>query len=567
MAISFYLREFGTSSFVKREKQFFDEKFIPIKTDALLQSMTTFCPIHKKWEDVVSINVVDIDENSTADYTIKISCGEVLQGFPYEIPKVPSEQKEKIEKCKEELSELEFGAIGERKIKTQILSDYLTQTIRLENLQIENNNFYDEKKVKKDILGFQLFTEEKHNSITLEYFMLDRKIVDSNMFNPKIAPPIKKYSIVTRLGNSKDYYMDCDIKIASEEEKEKEKKELDWRWNWIEYPRYKEIVFNVSLPESAMEQIHSVLNSYAGRYITFNTVLTGEDLFNGIYFYPYEPNCYKIHKFDSNLTSILQDTKSPNIYNKIVELLKIKNYPTLRKLFYSEPLVLVIFSRLSESGFKDINIINSILGDENAQKMLEFSKNPLEKFMNFLLSGHSERAACNIVRKTLNDDKLGKTEKEDGFDMFYKYFNYLDDETKKSIMKDGMTLYNHDLLSKLSSDLINKNIEFVYTENQLSLEDEIDGYKFELARNSDMLRELGSKLHNCVASYKDRVLKGQCIIVFAKKEGTLKLCIEVRENIVWQQRADRNTTPQGEDAEVLKKWEKKHNLFFAKNSY
>ncbi|MBQ2355274.1 MAG: PcfJ domain-containing protein, partial [Treponema sp.] len=85
--------------------------------------------------------------------------------------------------------------------------------------------------------------------------------------------------------------------------------------------------------------------------------------------------------------------------------------------------------------------------------------------------------------------------------------------------------------------------------------------------NSAMLRMLGSKLHNCVASYTKRITGGECIVVFAHVDGELKLCIEVRDNIVWQQRADRNETPVGTDALVLKKWETKHRLVFIENRY
>ncbi|MCR5699497.1 MAG: PcfJ domain-containing protein [Treponemataceae bacterium] len=552
MAISFYLRKFGTSSFVEREKQFLDEKIIPIKTDAVAQTQLTFCPEHKEWEKV---SVTDNIEDENDGFQIQTECGQILSGFPIEIPKVPDENKNKIRICKNELESLQTHAEGLRKIPQETLSDYLSQTLRLERLQTENDNFYDDMQCKKDLFGFQLYTDEKRRLLELTYFMLDRKIVDSNLFNPKATPPVKKYAIKLRMTEFPSIYIPSDHGTATN------------LWGEVQKCKDKEIIFNAKLPQSAKNQIHKMMNIFAGREISLNTVLDGEEFLRGICEFPYEPNLLIVDNFKNKVLSDMktEDKISSDVYNKACEWLQIRNFPTLRKLFYKNPPVLLLFKKLLNLGFKDLNIITSILSDSDSMYLFDLGEMSLNRFVSFLLEGHPEKTVWTMLKKNLNDAQLGMTELDDGIDMFHQYFNYIEETTKKSIMKDGMTLYNHDLLAKLSLDIKNKNVEFFYTAEQLTLEDEIDDYKFQLAKNSEMLRELGSKLHNCVASYTQRIVSGNCIIVFAHVEGELKLCIEVRGNIVWQQRADRNSNPVGKDALALKKWEEKHNLVFINN--
>lgn len=537
MPLSFYLREYGKASFEKRQNQIFDEKLISIKTDGVFHTQSVFCPVHKKWEKAVIENMEVFTE-----------CGVRREGYPVEIPKVPSEEKESLSKYKKNLSSIEEKLHYKRKIDSISLLDYMTTENHIETLKKETENFYDKKGSKKDIFAFQLYTDEIHCCINLDYFMFDRKIIDSNMFNPKINPPFTKHKIF--------FKFDDKIKIPSEILYEQEKKEISY---WEKPKKYKKYIFDLDLPENAKEQIHSVLNSYVGKSITMNTVLTGEDFFNGLFYYPYEPNFYEIEKKLKDFLSS-EDKRSSDVFNKAMDVLEIKSYPTIRKLFYKNPISLLAYKKIHDCGFSDINIINSILYDESSLLFVDLPFMPLAHFSKFLLEKHPEKSTWNIMKKNYLDKKLGKTELSDALEMFFNNFQYVTDEIKKSISRDGMTLYNHDLLSKLTWNLKHANISFIFTKEQLSLEDEIDDYKFLLPKSSDELRILGSKLHNCVASYQSNVISGECTIVFAQKNDEYRLCIEVHKKSVWQERADRNTTPKGKDREVLEKWKEKHKL-------
>ena len=98
MAISFYLRKYGTSSFFRLENPVLDEKLVPIKTDAVEHTEKVFCPLHKEWENV---SVSELE-----GLKVVTSCGKILEGFPVEIPKFPLEGRRNIKDCLQKLESL-----------------------------------------------------------------------------------------------------------------------------------------------------------------------------------------------------------------------------------------------------------------------------------------------------------------------------------------------------------------------------------------------------------------------------------------------------------------------------
>lgn len=166
----------------------------------------------------------------------------------------------------------------------------------------------------------------------------------------------------------------------------------------------------------------------------------------------------------------------------------------------------------------------------------------------------------NLFLKPAYDEDEDWLEKNDGMSMFCKYFRYLPEELKKDVFEDGFTKFNHDALSNFSYQLENKNIVFKYSREQEKLEDDIDGYSFRLPKDSYQLCEIGTSLHNCVASYGEGVRKKECTIVYVQKDGQYKICIEVRGKEIVQERIDRNASPGEEENSVLKKWHERHAL-------
>lgn len=520
LTVSYYIRKFRKTQFEKVNDYFDDIPFIPVKADAINGTESAFCAAHRCWE------YAEVHEDS-----VNLACGAVMRGIPLEIAPIPVNSADKITRLKERLTDLENDALFSRKVPIHVYLEYMITKNNMENCIIENNNFYDADRNSKDLVAFRLVTNEECLTLTLDYYTLDRKIIDSPAFNASGKIPLKMHSIFCAIDKT--------------------------------FVMFDDEPFNLTFPEKAREQLHQLLNAYAGRKISFNTCLKGRDLINGIYLYPYEPNLFAVPGFKNGGTLTETERRSSDVFNIACRNLGIKSYKTLRKAFYQNPSVLCIYSALIRLGFKDANIINDILFDSDAFLFLEHDFTNIQRFVQFLREKKSEKSAWNVLKK--NDWKT--TEYKDSLEMFCLYRQYLTEEMCVALRTDGFSEYNHNTLAKLAIDIENKTIDFVYNPKQKELEDEVDGYHFCLPGSSDMLRTLGSKLHNCVASYKKKVLKSECLIVFAHKDGEYRLCIEVRGDIVWQQRADHNENPKGEDLAALTKWEAKHKLIFTQNSY
>jgi hypothetical protein len=78
------------------------------------------------------------------------------------------------------------------------------------------------------------------------------------------------------------------------------------------------------------------------------------------------------------------------------------------------------------------------------------------------------------------------------------------------------------------------------------------------------LCEIANTLHNCAASYVDKVQKKDCTIVYAEKDGKYRICIEVQGNEIIQERIHHNKDPEKEERTALRKWHKKHKLTIQK---
>lgn len=94
---------------------------------------------------------------------------------------------------------------------------------------------------------------------------------------------------------------------------------------------------------------------------------------------------------------------------------------------------------------------------------------------------------------------------------------------------------------------------------------QLDSVKFYLPENSDILQKVGLQMRNCVASYAERVYKGQTNIVLMTDDiGKLKVCIEVKNNEIVQAKLFGNK-PVFTDEKLaleIKKWADKLNIAY-----
>lgn len=278
---------------------------------------------------------------------------------------------------------------------------------------------------------------------------------------------------------------------------------------------------------------------------------------------PCEPQLFSVliskelHKLKINFNYDRKDTK---VLSKFLKKAHIKDYRVLRKNYAEEPTVLLIYMRLYDSGFRDINLFNRVIEDEeNRQKIELIDRKALVFFSKYSIKKRGQVATMNTLLRKIAEIDVPWI-REDAISMFYEYFRFIPEDLRKDILEDGFTRFNHDALEKISYNMDCREITFKYTGEQKKLEDDIDGYSFRLPKTSIQMCEIGCSLHNCVASYAERVDSKDCTIVYARKDGAYKICIEVCENRVMQELIDRNAQPTAEERAVLAKWHERHGL-------
>ena len=277
---------------------------------------------------------------------------------------------------------------------------------------------------------------------------------------------------------------------------------------------------------------------------------------------PCEPNLYEVlmnKELNDLKFNFKYDRSDTKVLASFLQKAHLKDYRILRKVYAKHPIVLLLCMRLHDSGFRDINLYNRVIeSEENREEIRHLDRKSLIFFSKYSIKKRGQLSTMNtILRKSEDVDYFMK---DDAFCMFRSYFRHIPEELRKDILEDGFTRFNHDALAKISYSVENRSITFKYSGEQKNLEDDIDGYSFRLPKTNMQMCEIGTALHNCVASYAEIVEGKECTIVYAEKDGEYKVCIEVRGKEVCQERIDRNEAPTGEEKAVLSKWHERHGL-------
>lgn len=273
---------------------------------------------------------------------------------------------------------------------------------------------------------------------------------------------------------------------------------------------------------------------------------------------PYEPGLWTVlnnPNLKARIKSFNYERSDSSIFKKVCSYLEIRNTRTLRRTFARRPNIIVVFVNLKDCGFTDINLYNRVIEDEEFCKVFQSIDESITFFTRYCIERRGEKATLNMLFKGANDMNF-----TDALDMFYRYFYKLPESLIKDILYDGFTRVNHDALAEISYQCQHKNKVFKYSLAQQTLCDSISGYDFILPKDSYQLCEIGCSLHNCVASYDESILKKQCTIVCAKREGKYKICIELWGKNIIQELGDKNKMPSEEEKKILDEWHLRHNL-------
>ena len=585
-----FARKFDTDSFIQIPVSPFLQNILLIKKTNKTEKC--FCPVHFKWEAILSIKKDSVLTEKCSltgiiqRYSVRTYCSYSAYNSFY-----GSDLYRDIKhnnKTLEELTNSEFLEYLKEYKKALLYEKEKTEYLEKEKNGTLNDSFFSHD-IHKDVLFYKISTNRQQFTMTLEQYAINRAMIEKDF--PYIDTTITE---VPFLISSELYDIKKD-KCLCLQNQGKNLRKVSYAICGIFYPEeiysYCEMQIKQLMEIFMGRKINyseykcSQKNNLANYYIEYyeqnsyenNTSFRGEQLKALVYF-PYEPALYFSFKIDSNvdMKNLLEAQTyrmDTNCYKNYCNSLGFSSYRTLYKLFLENQDVLLVYCMLKQIGFKDINIINHILSTESIGCLFLHYHNErnrrLDFFLHWTLPLKGEKNAWKLVEKgfSFTDGKISFSLLNDSLNMFQLYFNDLDEETRRSILKDGFTKYNHDLLSNIGKKIKEKNVDFTYTDEEKALEDEIDGYSFRLPKDYYELVNVATMLHNCAASYKYSILEKRCLVMYGMKKNEYKLCIEVRGKVIHQQRADRNKTPIDGDAVVLGKWRNKHGLFFYKNQY
>lgn len=143
------------------------------------------------------------------------------------------------------------------------------------------------------------------------------------------------------------------------------------------------------------------------------------------------------------------------------------------------------------------------------------------------------RRTLQIINNALNDNsnnnRYGRNIYSDVFPMYNKCRKDIPIETKLKMYNNGIDMWLHDVLSRLSRNLEYKNVDIkkAYTKNVKNLERKYGDYQFKLPKETMEIINIANEMDNCVASYINAVANKTTIIMGLYHKNKVVACIEI----------------------------------------
>ena len=382
---------------------------------------------------------------------------------------------------------------------------------------------------------------------------------------------------------------------------------------------------NTNIPlceEISKEILRRLGETYKKQYGIEPTIASSLKGFNVVVGYmlcPFNVNFYKISQFwglnpyDTNFTS-LSSGDTPNAENEMFSSMGIKPTKTIRKMYQQIPQSVICYAAAKDMGFTDINILQKswsvpfyaflkYLMISFTQGTISYSLHTeLQLYVTDMLAISNQKTVWNSLERSFNffaEKKYLDFVIRDGISMYGSCREELDDQEKRDVLHEGFNEYTHDFLVRRWNEMNHRNyilnsarqtINFEIEDSFLALEykagdstrktkkkngsNEIeyenvpdeDRYCFYVARNSEILKMIGSEMHNCVGwGYAESVRDRRATIVYALYKNKYKICIEVTPLFTIRQAFGPSNLPlEGLSLEAYREWCTKKKIQFEK---
>lgn len=270
-------------------------------------------------------------------------------------------------------------------------------------------------------------------------------------------------------------------------------------------------------------------------------------------------------------------------YKVICKLLDINPPKSLRKAYSFNPYSIVLYMIFKQWNINDINymqrffylddclsnmLLHRFYYDRKHKRVTRTQDENLEhwKAMEFYYKWIKEMKGEKHLIKLLYHVSAEESLFDWQIDIVMAFFHYYDSlsaEIKERLLSDGMTDYVHNAISMEITALSEKweNTPISYNAEILRYECKIKDCEFKLVHNTGMLPALGAAFNNCVATYRQRVLDHNSIIIYAMNKLKYVACIEIDDNKHIVQATGKYNEPlKDEIRRICCYWAKRNNL-------
>ncbi|SHI52850.1 Sel1 repeat-containing protein [Anaerovibrio lipolyticus DSM 3074] len=272
---------------------------------------------------------------------------------------------------------------------------------------------------------------------------------------------------------------------------------------------------------------------------------------------PFDVNIVFLKKFfqefikqdDTDVFDEIFTKEEKNNYKIICDLLEINPPKGLRKAYAFNPYAIVWYMIFKQWGIKDINFMHKFfyLDDCIANLYLHrfhYDREEkcvtrdvaivrwivLEFYCKWLLEQKGEKKMLKWLYVVSRDASMTELQ-WDILNSFHAFYKDLSEEVIARLLKDGLTDYVHDAISTEVTALSEKweSTKVKYNKIEQTYACRINGYEFRLLPNTRMLSKIGAAFNNCVATYRDRILNRESVIVYVMNKEEYSACIELKK--------------------------------------
>lgn len=326
---------------------------------------------------------------------------------------------------------------------------------------------------------------------------------------------------------------------------------------------FKDVVdcFNRKLSEAAGYKIKSA-------YTPTNT-----QEYHGAFDYCFSNLAWRLRYPDARNLTTVELHACPYSKDTIVKLVTGTRKPYLQTIreIYRFPDMPGLNARLAKCPIHFLRILRSawpVFHEiDNRYKLLDRMLVPLKGNIGFYQSAESYLRSLRMVKHARDEAAAVKLmEREDSYNVqdCGHMWDLLTPQNKRKFIRAKIRSRDiHDYLVRLADRQQYENVRIKYKSlRDFPLTGKVDDLIFSLPPDTEQLANLGRAMHNCVGTYRDRVLSDKVRIIAAFKNRKPVICIEIRNGVVAQAKLV-NNQPVREDAElnrVLLAWAKSRKL-------